>query len=546
MLSPIDIEVIRNALSAAAAEMDVTVWRTSRSTIVRELLDYSTAVFDSDGWNLAQSARIPQHLNSMSAALRTLLEKFVVAEDWGPDDVVITNDPYCGGQHLPDIVAFRPVFHEGVRIAYVGTLCHHIDVGGLAAGSYAAKATEIFQEGLRIPPVKLIERGVRNEAVWSIIRQNIRKPDLLLGDLQSQIASLEVGRTALARLAARYGAAAMLEASARILDMSEAAMRAAITAMPDGTYAFTDQLDDDGIELGKPIMLRVSLTIAGDTVTVDLSGCSPQVQGPTNATLASSNSAVMFALMSAALGGARGENFAMNAGCYRPIKVVAPEGLVVNARAPAPVAHRVAITHRLLNAMYGALHQAVPERIPAAYYGCSYVTTFQTVRADEKRDVLVEIEIGGSGAAPAKDGVNAYSSGMHNNSNIPIEMIEAQMPLTITRYALLPGTGGDGQYRGGLGLVREWRVDSPRCFFTANMDRFFSQPYGLAGGGAASVGKLDMLRGGTTTPIPPKSDNVPLVAGDIVRLETSGGGGFGPASARPETARVADRRLRYV
>ncbi|NCY26184.1 MAG: hydantoinase B/oxoprolinase family protein, partial [Alphaproteobacteria bacterium] len=459
MLSPIDIEVIRNALSAAAAEMDVTVWRTSRSTIVRELLDYSTAVFDADGWNLAQSARIPQHLNSMSAALRTLLEKFVVAEDWGPDDVVITNDPYCGGQHLPDIVAFRPVFHEGVRIAYVGTLCHHIDVGGLAAGSYAAKATEIFQEGLRIPPVKLIERGVRNEAVWSIIRQNIRKPDLLLGDLQSQIASLEVGRTALARLAARYGAEAMLEASKRILDMSEAAMRAAIAAMPDGTYAFTDQLDDDGIDLGKPIMLNVALTIAGETVTVDLSGCSPQVQGPTNATLASSNSAVMFALMSAALGGARGENFAMNAGCYRPITVIAPEGLVVNARAPAPVAHRVAITHRLLNAMYGALHQAVPERIPAAYYGCSYVTTFQTVRADEKRDVLVEIEIGGSGAAPAKDGVNAYSSGMHNNSNIPIEMIEAQMPLTITRYALLPGTGGDGQYRGGLGLVREWRVD---------------------------------------------------------------------------------------
>ncbi|MBC7430990.1 MAG: hydantoinase B/oxoprolinase family protein [Rubritepida sp.] len=541
MLSPIDIEVIRNALSAAAAEMDVTVWRTSRSTIVRELLDYSTAVFDADGWNLAQSARIPQHLNSMSAALRTLLEKFVAAEDWGADDIVITNDPYCGGQHLPDIVAFRPVFHEGVRVAYVGTLCHHIDVGGLAAGSYAAKATEIFQEGLRIPPVKLFDKGVRNEAVWSIIRQNIRKPDLLLGDLQSQIASLEVGRSALALLPARFGAPAMLEASARILDMSEEAMRAAIAAMPDGTYEFTDQLDDDGIDLGRPIMLTVRLTIAGDSVTVDLSGCSPQVQGPTNATLASSNSAVMFALMSASGGG-----FAMNAGCYRPVHVIAPEGLVVNARAPAPVAHRVAITHRLLNAMYGALHQAVPERIPAAYYGCSYVTTFQTIRADDARDVLVEIEIGGSGAAPAKDGVHAYSSGMHNNSNIPIEMIEAQMPLTITRYALLPGSGGDGQYRGGLGLVREWRIESPRCFFTANMDRFFSQPYGLAGGKPAAVGRLDLIRGRTTTPIPPKSDNVPLVAGDIVRLETSGGGGFGPPAARPAAARAADRKRGYV
>jgi N-methylhydantoinase B/oxoprolinase/acetone carboxylase alpha subunit len=545
-LSPIDIEVIRNALTAAAAEMDVTVWRTSRSTIVRELLDYSTAVFDADGWNLAQSARIPSHLNSMSAALRTLLSDFVRAEDWGPDDVVITNDPYCGGQHLPDIIAFRPVFHEGTRIAYVGTLCHHIDVGGLVAGSYPSKATEIFQEGLRIPPVKLIDKGVRNEAVWSIIRQNIRKPDLLLGDLQSQVASLEVGRLALTRLAQRFGTAAMLEARHRILDMSEAAMRSALRDMPDGTYEFTDLLDDDGIDIGRQIILHVKLTIADDTATVDLSGCSPQVQGPTNATLASSNAAVMFALMSAALGGTKGGNFAMNAGCYRPITVIAPEGLVVNARAPAPVAHRIAVTHRLLNAMYGALHQAVPDRIPAAYYGCSYVTTFQTVRADARRDVLVEIEIGGAEATPNKDGVNAYASGMHNNSNIPVEMIEAQMPLTITRYALLPGTGGDGTHRGGLGLVREWRIDAERCFFTANMDRFFSQPYGLAGGAPASVGRLELLRGGSATPIPPKSDNVPLVAGDIVRLETSGGGGFGPPSRRPREKRDDDRRLGYL
>lgn len=545
-LGPIDIEVIRNALTAAAAEMDVTVWRTSRSTIVRELLDYSTAVFDAEGWNLAQSARIPGHLNSMSAALRTLLSDHVRAEDWGPDDVVITNDPYCGGQHLPDIIAFRPVFHEGARIAYVGTLCHHIDVGGLVAGSYPSKATEIFQEGLRIPPVKLIEKGVRNEAVWAIIRQNIRKPDLLLGDLQSQIASLEVGRQALARLALRFGAAAMLEAGRRILDMSEAAMRAALAEMPDGTYDFTDRLDDDGIDLGREILLHVRLTIAGDTALVDLSGCSPQVQGPTNATLASSNAAVMFALMSAALGGGRGGGLAMNAGCYRPITVVAPEGLVVNARAPAPVAHRVAVTHRLLNAMYGALHQAVPERIPAAYYGCSYVTTFQTVRADARRDVLVEIEIGGSGATPHKDGVSAYASGMHNNSNIPVEMIEAQMPLTIMRYALLPGTGGDGTWRGGLGLVREWRIDSARCFFTANMDRFFSQPYGLAGGLPASTGRLELLRDGQATPIPPKSDNVPLVQGDIVRLSTSGGGGFGAPGERDPALAARDRRMGYL
>ena len=540
-LGPIEIEVIRNALTAAAAEMDVTVWRTSRSTIVRELLDYSTAVFDAEGNNLAQSARIPSHLNSMSHFLREILDRYVDPATWGPDDVVISNDPYCGGQHLPDICAFKPVFHEGRRIAFVGTLCHHIDVGGLVAGSYAAKAIEIFQEGLRIPPLKLIEDGRRNEAVWAMIRQNIRKPDLLLGDLQSQIASLEVGAAALRRLATRYGAEGMIEAGRRILDMSEQAMRAAISRMPDGTYEFTDWLDDDGIDLGKPIRLHVALTIQGDAISVDLSGCSPQVQGPTNATLASSNAAVMFAVMCAC-----DEPFAANAGCYRPVTTIAPEGSVVNARAPAPVVHRIAVTHRLLNAMFGALHQAVPDRIPAAYYGNSYVCTFQTVAEDERREVLVEIEIGGTGAHPRKDGVNALSAGMHNNSNIPIEMIEAQAPLTITRYVLLPDSGGAGEHRGGLGLLREWRIDSPRCFFTANMDRFVHAPYGLAGGAAASTGRLVLTRDGAESPMPPKSDNVPLQRGDRIRLETSGGGGFGDPAQRAPEAAERDRRLGYV
>ena len=545
MLGPIELEVIRNALTAAAAEMDVTVWRTSRRTIGRVLLDYATAVFDAEGNNLAQSARIPSHLNRMSHFLRELLDKWIDPATWGPDDVVISNDPYCGGQHLPDITAFKPVFHEGKRIAFVGTLCHHIDVGGLVAGSYAAKAIEIFQEGLRIPPVKLIEKGIRNEGVWAMIRQNIRKPDLLLGDLQSQIASLEVGAQALRRLAQRYGAAGMIEAGQRILDMSEASMRAAIAQMPNGTYEFTDYLDDDGIDLDVPIKLHVKLIVANDSITVDLSGCSAQVQGPTNATLASTNSAVMYAIMATCM--SLGDDaFAANAGCYRPVRTIAPEGTVVNARHPAPVVHRIAIGHRLLNAMFGALHQAVPDRVPAAYYGNSYVCTFQTVAADTSREVLVEIEIGGTGAHPGKDGVNALSSGMHNNANIPIEMIEAQMPLTITQYGLLPGSGGSGMRRGGLGLAREWRIDSPRCFFTANMDRFVHAPYGLAGGGTASVGRLILTRDGAESALPPKADNMPLRQGDRVRLETSGGGGFGRAADRQAADQARDARLGYL
>ncbi|HYF06456.1 MAG TPA: hydantoinase B/oxoprolinase family protein [Acetobacteraceae bacterium] len=539
-LDPITTEIIRNGLVAAAAEMDITIWRTSRSTIVRELLDYSTAVFDAEGNNVAQSARIPQHLNSMGAALRTLLDRFVRAEDWAEDDVVATNDPYCGAQHLNDVLVFRPVFHEGTRVAYVGALCHHIDMGGMAPGSYAATATEVFQEGVRIPPLKLIERGRLNEAVWAMIGQNVRKPALMLGDLQSQLASLEVGAAAIKRLATRIGGDTLVEATGKILDMSEAAMRAAIRAMPDGRYGFEDFLDDDGVT-GEPVRLHAAITIAGDEIEVDLTGCADQQRGPINCTPAMSNCAVFYAIIAATEGAVQA-----NAGCYRPIRITHRPGSVTDCRAPASVAHRVAVTHRLANVMFGALHQALPDRIPAAYYGGSYVATFQTIAEDNHREVLVEIEIGGTGAHPRKDGVNAWSFGIHNNANIPIEMIESGMPLSITRYGLLPGSGGEGEYRGGLGLVREWRVDSPACVFTANMDRFRFPPYGLAGGGPGSLGRLTRLRDGVETPIPPKSDGVMLKRGDVVRLETSGGGGFGDPALRAPEAVARDKALGYV
>lgn len=539
-LDPISVEIIRNGLVAAAAEMDITIWRTSRSTIVRELLDYSTAVFDADGNNVAQSARIPQHLNSMGAALRTLLDRFVKAEDWRENDVLATNDPYCGAQHLNDVLVFKPVFHDGKRVAYVGALCHHIDMGGMAPGSYAATATEVFQEGIRIPPLKLIEGGKLNEAVWAMIGQNVRKSALMLGDLQSQLASLEVGAAAIKRLARRIGAEALLEATNRILDMSEASMRAAIRAMPDGVYEFTDFLDDDGVS-GEPVRVHAKLTIAGDEIEVDLSGCADQQRGPINCTPAMSNCAVFYSIIAATEGAVQA-----NAGCYRPIRIIHRPGSVTDCRAPASVAHRVAVSHRLANVMFGALHQVVPDRIPAAYYGGSYVATFQTIAEDNHREVLVEIEIGGTGGHPRKDGVNAWAFGMHNNANIPIEMIESQMPLTITRYGLIPGSGGEGEYRGGLGLGREWRVDSPSCVFTANMDRFRFPPYGLAGGKPGSLGRLVRIRDGVETPIPPKSDGVILKRGDILRLETSGGGGFGDPARRAPEAAARDKELGYV
>jgi len=539
-LGPVELEILRNGLTAAAAEMDVTVWRTSRSTVVRELLDYSTAIFDRDGYNVAQSARIPQHLNSMSAGLLSVVRDHLSLDLWEEGDVVVTNDPYCGGQHMPDILAFRPVFVDGARIAIVGTLCHHLDMGGMAAGSYAATATEVFQEGLRIPPLKLYKRGALNEDLLAMMRQNVRQPEILWGDLQAQMASLAVGVANLQKLAARFGGATIVQACAQMLDGSERAMRAMIGRIPDGRYEFEDFLDDDGIE-DRPIRIHAAITVRGEEMLVDLSGCGDQALGPVNATLASSASAVSYAVMAVA-----DEPIPANAGCYRPITVEAREGSIVHARHPAPVANRIAATHRLATTLLGALHQAVPGRVPAAYYGVSYVCSFQALREDGSRGVLVEIEVGGSGGHPEQDGLHAFTSGMHNNSNIPVEMIESELPLIITRYALLPGTGGAGRHRGGLGLVREWRVDCPAAVFTANGERFKFCPYGLDGGEPGSTGRLTLLRDGETRLLGSKVNNLRLQRGDVIRLETSGGGGFGPPDARPEAQQARDRALGYV
>jgi N-methylhydantoinase B/oxoprolinase/acetone carboxylase alpha subunit len=540
LIPPIELEIIHNALTAAAAEMDVTIWRTSRSTIVRELLDYSTAIFDRDGWNVAQAARIPIHLNSMSYFLTEILVRHIPPDRWNADDIVISNDPYCGGQHLPDIVAFKAVFLDGRRIGFVGTVCHHLDVGGSSPGSYGSSAIEIFQEGLRIPPLKLFEHGKLNEAVRAIILQNVRQPEILWGDLQSQLASLQIGAASIERLAAKVGEERFERALQQLLDTSEAGMRSVIERIPDGTYQFEDSIDDDGIT-DTPIRIHAKVMVVGDEMTVDLSECGPQAMGPSNATLASTCSAVFYALMASA-----DAPIASNAGCYRPVKIIAPEGLCVNAAYPAPVVHRIAIAHRLATVLFGALHQAIPQRMPAAYYAVSYVVAFQTVDPKIGRKVLVEIEIGGCGALPYSDGASAHSFGMHNNSNIPIEMIESGMSLTFLGYGLLTDSGGPGQQRGGLGLWREWRIDSAIAQLSTNLDRFKFRPFGLAGGGAGAASALHLIRDGRREALPSKFTNVILRKGDIVRLETSGGGGFGEPKMRAGEQVERDVRLGYV
>ena len=542
MIDPVRQEVIRNALIAGAEEMNASIWRTARSTVVRETLDYSTALFDGQGRAVAQSTRIPIHLNSMSVCLEDIVAGPIPLDQWQDGDVILTNDPYSGGQHLPDFVAFKPVFSEGRRVAIAASIVHHVDVGGGAPGSYFAGATEVYQEGLRLPPVKLAEAGRTNQAVIDIIRRNSREPDKIGGDVHAQLACLEVGAAAIRRMTDRYGADDVVAAMEGILDQSEATMRRVLADLPDGTWTFRDYVDDDGQDaVDLDVVARV--TVAGDRCTVDLSDSADQAPGPVNCTLNMAKSGVYCALLSLADGAVMA-----NSGAYRPIEVICREGSVANCRSPAPVANRMATGHRIVTTVLGALAHAAPDRVPAAYYGVSYVLNLHApdpLVAGETR-VYFEVEVGGWGGHPSGDGADGFSCGFHNLANSPIEMCEVLFPITFTEYGLIPGSGGDGQNRGGLGLAREWRLDADWGTVSGNFERFRHGPYGLAGGKPGSKGRFLHFAEGGDTVLPSKISGVRLSRGDRIRLETSGGGGWGEPEKRSAEARARDKDLGYV
>ena len=541
-LDPARLEVIRNALIAGAEEMNLSIWRTARSTVVRETLDYSTALFDGKGQAVAQSTRIPIHLNSMSVCLDEIIANHLPLDEWQPGDVILTNDPYCGGQHLPDFVAFQPIFSGDRRVAISASIVHHVDVGGGAPGSYYAGAREVYQEGLRLPPVRLVEQGSINETVIRIIRQNSREPDKIAGDVYAQIACLKVGANAIERLIKRYNADTVVAAMDAVLDQSEAEMRSAIGELPDGEYSFQDFVDDDGQEaVGLEIDAKV--TISGESCRVDLSRSADQAPGPVNCTLNMAKSGVYCALLCAAGGRAMA-----NSGAYRPIEVVARPGSIVSCLAPAPVANRMATGHRVVTTVLGAIAKASPNTIPAAYYGVSYVAALSAPDpvVEGERRVYFEVEVGGWGAHPEADGADGFSAGFHNLANSPIEMCETLFPITFTEYAFIPDSGGRGQFRGGLGLAREWRLDADWGVLSGNFERFRYPPYGLNGGEPGSLGRFQLTREGETTVLPSKISGIDLQRGDRVRLETSGGGGWGAAAKRDPAKREHDLKNGYI
>ena len=534
-LDPITVEVTRHRLEGIANEMQSTLLRSSFSPIVKEGLDASAGLFTADGQTLAQSCSIPIHLATLIPAVARIIRDFPPAT-MQPDDTYVLNDPYCGGTHLPDIAVVQPIFANGRIIAFAAAMTHHQDMGGLSAGSVPTNATEIFQEGLRIPPLKFRDRGVVNATLEAMIRQNVRIPDTVMGDIHAQVSACSIGARRLAALAETQGDNAATAIFHALLDKSEAMTRLALAQIPDGTYRAVDFLDNDGVDLDKPIRIEVAVTIAGDGIHLDFTGTSPQVRGPLNCVPSGSLAAACYAVRALT-----DPKIPTNAGCFRPITMHLPEGTLVNPREPAPVNARTSTIKRITGTVIAALAEVLPGRVPAPSAGQMVIVAFGGRDAAGKPFVTGDLIAGGSGAAQGSDGVDVIETDATNCMNLPAEAAEMETPIRLNRVALRPGSGGDGEWRGGLGTIREYEALVDDMSFTHRGERHYSAAGGIFGGGpGARARSVIHRRDGTVEEIPSKIVTR-LNRGDRVVIETAGGGGYGAPARRSDAARAEDR-----
>ena len=450
-VDPITFAVIKSGLDSIADDMAYTVIRIARSEIVKDVMDFSAALCAADGQMVAQAKTIAQHLGAIPEAMEAVLSKF--ADDLHDGDVVIMNDPYHGGMHLPDVFMFVPIFEGGRRCAFAVIICHHTDVGGRVPGSNACDSTEIYQEGLRIPPLKLYSRGELNTTLETLIKINVRVPDRVWGDLSAQFAAAQVGKKGLGRLFRRYGADVVESYMSELLDYAERRTREEIKLWPSGTYHFTDHVDSDGFS-DTPIPIVVAITVRQDgTLFVDYSGSSPQVKGALNSTLSFTHSLTYLSVRCVLA-----RDIPNNVGLFRCIKVKAPEASVLNPQMPAACAARALTGYRVFDAMLGALAQIVPDKVPAAGEGGNTVICISGLRPNRKPFIIVDMLCGAWGGRPDKDGVEAITNASQNLSNMPVEVLEAEHPVRVEDYSFVPDSCGAGRWRGGVvsGVAAGW------------------------------------------------------------------------------------------
>ncbi|HEU5004111.1 MAG TPA: hydantoinase B/oxoprolinase family protein [Actinomycetota bacterium] len=513
-MDALDLEIARHALAGIAEEMGVTLKRTARSPNITEREDCSCALATPDGELCAQAEHMPVHLGSMPASIAAVLAKFPGLDE---GDAAVVNDPFAGGTHLNDLTLVSPVFAGGTLLGYVANRAHHADVGGKTPGSMPGDSTDVFQEGLRLPPVLAWRGGVPDDAVLDIIAVNSRTPAERLGDFRAQEGANAVGAARLRSLAARLGVAGLASAMAGLIAYSEAAVRAGIAALPDGEWTFADVLDSDGSGSG-PVRIVVRLGIAGDALTVDFTGTDPQARGNVNAPLPVTVSAVTYVVRAVT-----GPDVPPTAGGMRPVTVIAPEGSVVNAQSPAAVsAGNVETSQRIVDVLLGAFAQAVPDRIPAASQG-----TMNNTLIGWSSFAYYETVGGGQGARPGRDAMSGVHTHMTNTKNTPAEALEYAYPLRVRAYQLREGTGGEGRWRGGDGIRRDLELLADAATLSLQTDRRVSRPYGLAGGQPGAPGRNVLLRAGGEEEELPDKVTRELHRGDVISVRTPGGGGWG-------------------
>jgi N-methylhydantoinase B len=548
-VDPVTLEVLRNACVAVAEEMNAALVRTSYSPNIKDRRDCSCALFDvvedGDGDGapavelISQAENIPVHLGAMPHSVAAAIEAFPPA-DLADGDAVLLNDPFHGGAHLPDMTLVTPVFVDGELVAVAANRAHHADVGGGRAGSVAADATEIYQEGLRVPPVKLYDGGDPVSDVFELLLTNVRTPDERRGDLRAQRAA---NRTAVERvrtLADRHGRETFRAATTAIKAYAERRMRAEIDALPDGTARFEDCLDDDG-QGTEDVRISVAVTVDGDELTVDYAGSSEQVAGAVNAPLAVTASATYYAVRCVT-----DPDVPANAGSYRPIDIHAPAGTVVNARPPAAVVGgNLELSQRVTDALFGAFGSEAPERSVAAGQGTMNSVTFGGRGRSGDPFAFYETIGGGAGGRAGTDGMDGVHVHMSNTRNTPAEVLETAYPLRVRRYEYRPDSGGAGRFRGGLGLRRDIEVLTDGVAFSLLADRRRHRPPGLAGGADGATGEDRLDPDDADRRIPGKA-TLDLDAGDVVSVRTPGGGGFGAPAERDPEAVARDLRLGKV
>ncbi|GAA0647793.1 hydantoinase B/oxoprolinase family protein [Salarchaeum japonicum] len=548
MVDSVTLEVIRNGCIAIAEEMNANLIRTGYSPNIKERRDCSCALFDAEGEMISQAENMPVHLGAMPFSVSAAVEAY--GGDLEPGDAVLLNDPFRGGAHLPDLTLVSPIFDDPESddpelVAYAANRAHHADVGGSTAGSVAADSTEIYQEGLRIPPVKLFSGGEVVEDVMEMILTNVRTPDERRGDIRAQEAANETARERVHELVADYGARDLAEAFGEVKDYSERRMRAEIEEFPDGTYSFEDVLDDDG-RGNTDLPVRATVTVSGDEVGVDFSGTADQTEGPVNAVLAVTSSATYYAIRCVT-----DPDIPPNHGCYRPITIDAPEGSIVNPEPPAAVVGgNLETSQRVTDVVLGAFATEAPERVTAAGQGTMNNITFGgTDPRSDSPYAFYETQGGGFGAREGKDGMDGVHVHMSNTMNTPAEVLETAYPLRVRRYAYRPDSGGAGEFRGGLGLRRDIEVRGHTARFSLLADRHQHAPYGLLGGepgepGAAYVfdPDADDTDDADGERLPQKSVH-DLPPGTVVSVRTPGAGGYGDPADRDADSVERDLRL---